>query len=81
MSEGEAGMMGSKENHFSQQPIGMSPVKQQQTKANNKDTGLLHRKQMRWKKTRHSLKAVKIQSVLLFFLKLNYISKEAKIGK
>lgn len=50
MFESDTDMMGSKENRFTQQPIGMSPRKPQHIKANSRDTGLLHKKEVRWKK-------------------------------
>lgn len=50
MSGGDTDMMGSKENHFTHRPLGMSPMKQRHIKASSKDTELLHGREMRWKK-------------------------------
>lgn len=70
--------MGPKENYFTQQPVGMSPMKQQHIKAKRKDTRLLHRKEIRRKKETCPCKATKIKSVSLFSPKLNQTLKKLR---
>ena len=53
--------MGPKENYFTQQPVGVFPKKQQHIQAKSKDTRVLHRKKMRWKKQICPCKAPKVK--------------------